>query len=150
MEQITVNPKLFFYLEGKTTLKNIMEFAAPNVDLAYAEAERLGLEKTGPIEFIYFGATSDQEKEFTLQIGFPVKDEKNAEYGFQFRQSTNFKCITNRYKGSLTNIGAEYEKMFEHLWNNSLKPSNEIREIYHFFEFPDSPNNVTEIQIGLN
>lgn len=149
MEQITVNPKRYFYLEGKTTLKNLMEYAAPNVDLAYAESERLGLEKTGPIEFIYFGATSDQDKKFTLQIGFPVKAEKEASNGFQYLQSTHFKCISHRYKGPLTSIGAEYEKIFEHLWNNSIKHSDEIREIYHFFEYPDSPNNITEIQIGL-
>ena len=149
MEREIIAPKLYFYLEGKTNLKNLMEFAAPTVDLTYAEAARLQLEKTGPIEFVYLGASSDMEKEFTLQIGFPTKDPKPTERGFQFRQSSDFKCLKFTYKGALKGIANEYEKIYEYLWNNSIKHTDEIREIYHFFEYPDSPNNVTEIQIGL-
>ncbi len=149
MEQLIVAPSLYFYLEGITSLKKIMEYAAPKVDLAYAEAERLGLEKTGPMEFIYFGATADMEKEFTLQIAFPVKNTKALDNDFKFRQSPDFKCLKKNFKGTMADLGKEYEPMYEYIWNNSLKPSGEIREIYHLFEFPDSPNNVTEIQIGL-
>jgi effector-binding domain-containing protein len=149
MEREIIAPKLYFYLEGKTSLKQLMEFAAPTVDLAYAEAARLELEKTGPIEFVYFGASSDQDKEFTLQIGFPIKTEKQTDNSFQFRKSADFKCLKFNYKGPMNGIGDEYEKLYEYLWNNSIKHTDEIREIYHLFEYPDSPNNVTEIQIGL-
>ena len=149
MEQVMLAPKLYFYLEGKTSLKNIMEYAAAKVQLANAEAERMNMEKTGPMEFIYFGATYDLEKEITLQIGFPVKSEKPIENGFRFRKSQDFKCLTNTYKGEMANSGNKYESLFEYMWDNSIKSSNEIREVYRCFEFPDSPNNVTEIQIGL-
>ncbi len=150
MEQVTVQPKLYFYLEGKTTLNQLLEYADKRVDNMYEELTRSGLEKTGPIEFIYRGASNDRDKEFTLQIAMPVKEQKNeVKAPFRFRRSSNFKCLSHMHKGTFTELAKVYDPLFEYVWDHSLKPSEEIREVYHAFEAPDSPNNVTEIQIGL-
>jgi effector-binding domain-containing protein len=150
MEQIAIQPKLYFYLEGKTTLNQLPEYGDIHVDKVYEEVARTGLEKTGPIEFIYYGATEDKNKEFTLQIAIPVKEpKKDIKADFHFRTASDFKCLAHTYKGSFMEFEKVYENLFEYVWDNSLKPTDEVREVYHSFVSPDSPDNVTEIQIGL-
>lgn len=150
MEQIAVTPKLYFYLEGKTTLNEIGAFGAQNVDKVFDEANKAGLEKAGPLEFIYFNATDDKDKEFILHIALPVKEQKQVSQEFHYRQTTPFKCLKEDYKGPMSEMGKIYDSLYEYVWNNSLKTSNEIREVYHAFEYPESTNNFTEIQVGLN
>lgn len=150
MEQIAVKPKLYFYLEGKTTFNEIGDFGAQNINKVFEEAQKAGLEKTGPLEFIYFDATDDKDKEFVLHIALPVKEQKQIPQGFHYRQAKPFKCLKERHKGPISELGEVYDSIFEYVWNHSLKKANEIREVYHSFEHPHSTNNLTEIQVGLN
>ena len=150
MEQIAVTSKLYFYLEGKTTLNEIGAFGAQNVDKVFEEAQKAGLEKAGPLEFIYFDASGDKDKEFVLHIALPVKEKKQAPQGFHYRQTTRFKCLKEQHKGPISELGEVYDSIFEYVWNHSLKTTNEIREVYHAFEHPNSIDNLTEIQVGLN
>lgn len=150
METKVVNAKTFLYFEGKTTLGKIMDYANPVVYRFYDEIKKAGVEPTGPLEFIYYGATDDPEKEFTLQVAMPVKDEKPVSNGFRFKKAEDFKCISYDYKGNVSNMYPVYENLYQQLFAADLKPNDEVREVYRHWENPESDNNITEIQIGVN
>lgn len=150
METKVVSPKTFFYHEGRTTLKNIMNYANPLVYDFYEELKNKGIEATGPLEFIYLGATDDPEHEFTLQIGIPVKEEKPVSNGYRFKKADAFKCISYDYKGDVNKMAPVYQELYQKLGAEKIQPKNEIREVYKHWEHPTSENNVTEIQIGIN
>lgn len=149
MEKISVSPKLYFYVEAKTTLNHVKEFAEKQAHEVFQEAAKAGLEKTGPLEFIYFNASMDREQEVTLQVALPVKEAKQTDEHFHYRKATNFPCLSHRHRGAIRQIDQVYDELFEHIWNQSIKINNEIREVHHTFEGVESSNNLTEIQIGL-
>lgn len=150
METKVVDAKTFLYHEGKTTLNRIMDYANPVVYNVYEEVKKAGLEATGPLEFIYLGAGPDPDKEFTLRVAMPVKEEKQVSEGYGFLKTDTFKCVSYLYKGDVNKMAPVYEGLYLELNNTPLKPANEIREVYCHWEHPESENNLTEIQIGVN
>lgn len=150
LETKVVAPKLLLYSEGKTTLRQIHSYANEAVAALMEEAAKAGLEAAGALEFIYFGATADEEKEFTLQLALPVNEEKEVGEGFQFRKTAPFTCVSYVYKGDVSEIGCAYESLYGQIAAKQLQPTNEIREVYRQWEHLTSSNNLTEIQIGIN
>lgn len=144
-----VESKTIFYHEGTTTLNEIHDYANGGVEALMQEVERNGLEPQGPLEFIYFGATADMDKSFTLQIALPVKAKKEVGKGFRFRETAPFRCLSYDYHGDLNKVSPVYEMLYQHLAANQQEASNEIREVYKQWEHMSSANNITEIQIGL-
>lgn len=144
-----VASKTIFYKEGKTTLNSIHEYANREVEALMLEVERGGLEPQGPLEFIYFGASGDMEKEFTLQIALPVKEKKPVKAGYQFRETAPFKCLSYDYKGDVSQMFPAYEMLYQQLEEKQLQPLDEVREVYKQWEHLTSANNITEIQIGI-
>lgn len=150
MQTKVVEPKTFFYAEGKTSLRHIHEYSNEVIPALMKESERAGVQITGPMEFIYFGACADMDKEFTLQIALPVKEEKEVSKEYGFKQSVPFKCISHEYKGDVSKMGTAYENLFQQLFSHQLQPNDEVREVYAKWEHLTSANNITEIQIGVN
>lgn len=150
MEKKVVSPKTFLYHEGRTTLKQIHSYANSRVYDFYEELKNSALEPDGPLEFIYFGATDDPEKEFTLQIAMPVKEEKPVSNGYRFKKSAPFNCVSHLYKGNVHEMMPVYENLYQQISTNKLQPVDEIREVYQHWVEPTSPENITEIQIGIN
>lgn len=150
METKIVTPKNFFYSEGKTTLNKIHEYADMEVPRILEQMKALDLKEAGPMEFIYLGATSDPNTEFTLRIAVPVLNEHQATNGFHFAKTAEFKCVSTEYKGDVSNMFPVYEKIYEEIYKNQFQPNTEIREVYHLWENPTSEKNITEIQIGIN
>ena len=150
METKIVNPKTFFYSEGKTTLNKIHEYADREMPKLLKEMEINGLKEDGPMEFIYLGVTDELDKEFILRISVPVKEEKAAPKGFHFSQQGEFKCVSTEYKGDVGKMFPVYEMMYNKIYKDNYHPKSEIREVYHLWENPTSERNITEIQIGIN
>ena len=150
MEKKIVPSKNYFTVVTTTTLNKIQEVAARETDKLIAGINELKLEPVGPMEFIYFDCTEDREKEFTLEIALPVK-ETNAQLPkeFSFKKHPDFQCVSYVHKGELTNLYDVYDKLFTDMWNNSLRPTNQVREVYVNYRDVFSADNVTEIQIGL-
>lgn len=150
METKTIKPKTYFFSEGTTTLNNIHSYADKAVPALLEQIKKSGLEESGPMEFIYFGASNDMNKEFTLRIAVPVKKTKAATDGFQYITTGAFKCVSSEYKGDVSKMYPEYQKMYEQIYANQYQPTDEIREVYRQWENPASEKNITEIQIGIN
>jgi effector-binding domain-containing protein len=150
METKVISPRTCFVKEGKTTLKQIHEYASKVVSEINGEVKASGIETIGPMEFIYYGASDNMEKEFTLQIALPVRDERKCREGFSFIKTSEFKCISHYYKGDVTKLFPVYEKLYQEIFENQIEPNGEMREIYVNWEYLSSEKNITEIQIGIN
>ena len=144
-----VEAKTFFYNEGTTTLNKIYDYVNPAVEALMQEIEKRGLEPVGSLEFVYLNATGDMDKEFTLQIALPVKEQKPVGKEFHFKQAAPFKCVSYDYKGDVSKMFPTYVMLFQQIAANDLKPTIEVREVYKQWEHLTSPNNITEIQIGI-
>lgn len=150
MQTKHISPKKYFCFMGQTTLNKISAFASPEIDPLMEEAHKLGLEPSGPLEFIYFDATDDKDKPFTLWIALPVKNEipvSNSKYSF--KTTDDFKCFSHIHKGDISQVYQVYDKIFAELFSKGVKPTNQIREVYENWESVVSPENITEIQIGI-
>ncbi len=151
MEFKDVKPLTVFYHQEKTTLRKLMEVADREIPKMQEEAKKLGLEEVSPMQFRYLDCTSDIDKEFTLEIGMVVGEKKgNLEGLYDFKEWGPLSCASHIYKGDIRKIGEEYDKIFPEVLNSGREYNKEIREVYTRYIAPDSPENITEIQIGLN
>ena len=148
MESTIINAKTLAYVELKTThnrLHDDVEKAAG--DFMATATQKLKV--TGPMEFLYFGATGDMDAEYTLRIAYPVQEKTEAE-GIKFASTEQFKCYSYNHKGTLSKLGSVYDKLFGEILAKQWVPASEIREVYHVYQGMEAPENLTEIQIGLN
>lgn len=150
METKLVPQQRYFVVETKTTLSKIQTIAPKEAEKLMQEIHALKLEMTGPMEFIYFDCTNDVEKEFSLEIAVPIKENgTKASTGYVIKQHAPFKCISYVHHGDLKEMNLIYEKLFTELWNKSIKQSNQIREVYLKYDGQLSKENITEFQIGI-
>jgi effector-binding domain-containing protein len=150
MEKKNVPAKNYLVFNTRTTLNKIMEVADQEVGKLYATLEQNQIKQAGPLEFIYFDCTSDIEKEFELEIAMPVENSlKVVPQGYSLKNHESFPCVSHIHKGDITQLYEVYDKLFTELWDNSIKPTNQIREVYAVYKSKTDAENVTEIQIGI-
>jgi effector-binding domain-containing protein len=133
-----------------TTLKEIQAVAMREIEKMYQEAEKLGLKEIAPMQFVYYGCSDDMEAEFTLEIAMAVDQEKPYEGKYRFKELEGFTCASTTHKGDINQIGNTYEQFMPELVKSGRQVSDQTREVYLNWVAPDSPENVTEIQIGIN
>ncbi|GEM_PF-3464197 len=150
MNEKTVNPLTVFYHKETTTLRKVSEVADREIPKMYEEIQKIGLKEVAPMQFRYLDCTADLDKEFTLEIAIVVDAKMEYSGKYDFQEWGPLKCASSVFKGDLNKIGEEYDKIFPELIKNGKQPSNEIREVYTQYIKMDSPENITEIQIGLN
>lgn len=151
METKHIQSQVYFCLKMTTTLNTIHETAGPEVDVVYAEALNLQLEKTGPMEFIYFDCSNDRDKSFKLYIALPVKEMLPLNGNkYSYHEANSFDCTTDIHSGNIFQIGETYDELFKELYKNGIQPTNQVREVYSHFVEMDSPENITEIQVGIH
>ncbi len=151
MKTKNIEPKKVFFGSLKTTLNKIVDDTNPVIEALYADVEKYGIQPAGPLEFIYHGATGDMDKEFDLEIALPVAQEIKPEWSqFSFKNTNEFKCVSEEYKGSLEHIYGTYERIFGELDKGSMKSTDEVREVYQNWVSFSSDENIVEIQIGIN
>lgn len=139
----------FVYMETETSLGEIAE-ALQEVWAPMIEAENSGaIRVDGPGVFVYTGMTGGPDQPFTLQTGFPVAESNNTPDGASRGTLPAFHAATFYYTGALANIGQAYGEVFRQLDAAGHQPTGQNRELYLFWHRDDSPNNVIEIQIGI-
>jgi effector-binding domain-containing protein len=150
MEVKTVKPQKIFYHSEVTTMKDIHEVALREIDKLCAEAEKLGLKETGPMQFVYYGCDDKPDTKFTLEIAMAVDQEKPYAGKYKFKELEGFSCATTIHKGDIHKIGATYEKFIPEVFQSGKQITDHSREVYHNWVDSESSENVTEIQIGIN
>jgi effector-binding domain-containing protein len=92
---------------------------------------------------------TDRSQPFTLDIGFIVSRETVGFEQFKVRQENTFRCATVLFSGPISSIPQAYDKLMSAVSAAELKPTMTFREINLFWEGPESPNNVIQIQAGI-
>jgi|SRR6185312_10462242 len=146
----TIPSKTYLCHTFTTTLADMMNNAGELVDALYETVFEHGLEKVGVVEFIYIDCNGQPNDPFTLKIAMPVKAGSkvgNTKFAIETRQE--FKCVTYTHKGDVTELGSVYTTLYTTLRAEDYKLGNEVREVYEKFVSLHSPENSTEIQVGL-
>ena len=143
----TVGPIHYLYGSAETTLQDLMQPIGrflPGLEQAASEGK---IQVNGPAVFIYHNA--QPEKPFTIDIGFRVSEQTKVFGEYKLRKTEPFHCATVLYTGPVSQIIKAYDKLIQSIQAAGLNPGSESREFYLFWEGPDSPNNVVQIQISL-
>jgi effector-binding domain-containing protein len=140
----------FTYLYDSTrtsfqTMSKPVERTIAAMEKAIAEGK---LHPSGPLVFVYHDL-NDPGKPFTLDVGFGVPDDSAAFGGYKVRKVEPFKCATVLFSGPLSKVPEAYNKLMGALPPMNLKPTTTVREYYLYWETPDSPNNIVQIQVGI-
>ena len=135
----------YFYKSSETNIDGIRETVEkliPDLHKALAEGN---VAVRGPLVFIYHGAVPDPKVKFTLEIGMMVAGGTKPVGDFKVREVPEFHCASVLYTGPLMGLGAAFEKLYS---DSSIKPTDESREMYLYFEGLESPNNVIQVSAG--
>jgi effector-binding domain-containing protein len=147
--KIIPSKKYFCYME-QTTMNLLPKVIEREIHNFTAEIKKLGLKEAGPMEFIYFNCTEDADKLFTFLFAMPVETLiplSGAKYFF--REMEDFKSLSYIHKGDLLEMFQVYERIFKEVDDRGLKHTSQVREVYIKYEDIKSPDNVTEIQVGI-
>ena len=148
MEIKTQAPVKVMYTKVKTTLQDIQQYVGKTPMDIKTECDRLGLTTNKVQHWVYYGASMEPNKEFTLQICLEVEGEAKSDK-YQFQELPEFKCATTIHNGSWDNFAATYEKFIPTVMSKGHQLTNISREVYLTVDFENPENNVTEIQIGV-
>ncbi len=140
----------YFIYRTETTLLNVNAIAEREVDVLYGTVGQLGLSVAGNLEFIYWGATGDLTKPFTLEIALPIGDEAlSIPPKYEIVEYPAFKAFAHTHLGDFSNVMPVYEEMFKQLFAQGHQPTNQTREVYIHWVDLTSPENVTEILLEI-
>ena len=140
----------YLYTQQETTIAGLGQVIPGMLEKLMEAIEGGGVQMRGAPLFIYDGATGEMDKPFKLQVGFPVAEGTKVDAAdLEVRQLEPFHCATVLYSGSMANVGQAYQKVFTDLFAAGLKPAGGSREMHMYFESPESPNNVMQIQVGV-
>ncbi len=139
----------FVYVESETTFAGLKETIAKLMK-PLDEAMNSGKFQPGsPMIFVYTGVAGDMSKPFTLQIGMPARSSATAAGEIKVRKLEPLRSATLVYSGSVMDIPSAYQQLYTNLFPAGLMPAGENREIYTYWEGPESVNNVVVIQVGV-
>lgn len=140
----------FTYLYGST--RTSFQAMSEPVERTIAAMEKAITEgkfrPSGPLVFVYRDL-KDPGQPFTLDVGFCVPDDTAAFGDYKVRKVEPFKCATVLFSGPLSKVPEAYNKVMGALPALNLKPTTTVREFYLYWETPDSPNNIVQIQVGI-
>jgi hypothetical protein len=137
------------YISGsaQTTFDKMMEVIGKYMPMLTKGADEGTIRPMGCGMFVYKGMTEDMSKPFTLEIGWIVSDKTKDQGELKVRKTEPFKCATILYTGPVATIGKAYEKLMPAV--DPAKRTGESRELYLYWEGPESTNNIVQIQIGV-
>ncbi|QJW91697.1 GyrI-like domain-containing protein [Spirosoma taeanense] len=133
----------------RATLPTLSQYAGHVADDLYQEAERLKLDVTGPIQWIYTGVNGDEANEFQLEIALPICQPAHASGQFRYQVFPAFRFISFIHAGPWTELGRVYDRLFSQFYRDGYQNDGRIREVFAVLDLANPANCVTEIQIGV-
>lgn len=149
---ITVPGVSYFHASFTTTLDE-MERVGPELEELFKTIREADIdlfaEQSGYVTFVYKGVQADRSKPFQLSIGITVPRGTQAVGKYEVKDLPDFKCAAAAYNGPLSSLPAAYQKHYGDLMAAGHMPTDEVREVYLYWEGFDSANNVVWIQAGI-
>jgi DNA gyrase inhibitor GyrI len=140
----------YAYVSTRTTLNKLQDAIAQLMPQIDAAVDSGALRVMGPMVFTYHGASQDRDKQFTLDIGVIVKDGNAKPDGIQLIKVAPPHCATVVYTGPAAQLPQAYGKLYGEVVRRGLQPTDVCREVYFYWEGPDSINNVIQLQAELS
>lgn len=145
----TVSAFTYASVHAKTTLaklQNTIDALMPKISAATKEG---AVHPSGGMVFTYKGLTGAENQEFDLRIGWFIDRPVAAGSGIDSSDEPAMKCATLIYRGSLAHIKEAYGMLYGQIGMRGLTPTPISREVYLYWEGPDSPNNIVQVQVGV-
>jgi predicted transcriptional regulator YdeE len=139
----------YLYAQQETTIAEIGQAIPPMMQKLEEAIDSGEVKVQGAPIFVYDGATGEMNKPFQLLIGFPVREGTKAQGDLQVKQLEPYHCATAIYSGPMQHVGMAYQKVFTDIFAAGLKPVGGSREMHMYFESPESPNNIFQIQVAV-
>ncbi len=149
MEIKTISPVPVLFFTTKTTLEGLSSYVGTVAAALYKDALAKELLPSGPVTWLYYGADGNPATEFILEIALPVQGIPVGESPFLYKVLPSFYCASFMHYGDWGKMADTYQKSMIALSGRGAVPSGFTREQYIYFDFQDTSNNITEIQIGL-
>lgn len=140
-------PVIFF--TTRTTLKDLGQFVATVAQQLYAEASAQALLPTGPLQWVYYGADGKPDTEFTLEIALPVSGQLQRESLFLQKELPPFSCVSVFHFGAWDHLYETYDRVIDGIYAGGKRLNGICREQYHYMDFREPTNNITEVMIGV-
>ena len=144
----TLPPITYLYGTARTTFADIDQPVNRFLPALQKSADDGQIKLAGPPLFIYHDVREPNQP-FTLDVGFPVAPDTRPPAQFQLRQTREFRCATRLFTGPMSRIDRAYEKLGPGVTAAGYAPTGETRELYLYWEKPESPNNVIQLQMGI-
>lgn len=144
-------PEILVLATGRTlTIPEVAAFSAQALPALEADATAQGLTFAGPWIFVSHNLPQDATTTFELQLCRPIAATPAYDGDFEVRTLPEMPAGTRLYEGPLSGIFAEgYAPLLESLMTEAIPLTGEIREVYHQWNDPASPDNAVEIQVGI-
>jgi len=148
----TVPPFAGLTAAAELTLPAIPTFAeqATTDLMRLADARRIPI-IDAPV-FVYTGVGAGANDTFRLRIALPIDpatDLSGVDERFALVNYEAFKCAAFDFTGPMTHVGDAYPQAMNALKAAGHRPVEQSREVYKHWIAYDSPQNVTEIQLGI-
>ena len=147
----TVPPTVFVMSSHEgVTIPEISAVSRGVVDDMIADLQAAGVTPLAPVHFIYHGADGTLTTKFRLTIAFPIarRPAKPIE-DYEIAELPAFKCMASEYIGPMPDIQIAYDEILNAIDESGRKRTPESREIYKKWIGFESPDNVTELQVGV-
>jgi effector-binding domain-containing protein len=132
------------------TIPEISAVSRGVVDDMIAELHARGIAPLAPVHFIYHGADGSLTTKFRLTIAFPIaRPPAEPIDDYQIAELPAFRCMAAEYVGPMPDIQIAYNEILGAIDSSGRKRSPESREIYKKWIGFESPDNVTELQVGV-
>ena len=150
----TNDPMTVISVKKTATLNTLTDIVGNTPVQMLVDMEAHDIEATGPMIFIYRGVNGDPDAPFELEVSVPVSDNAFQLRDYSGRYSVNtieaFRYVERTYLGPVDGLGKEgYEPLFIDMAKAGIEPSGEAREVYMNWVGPESPDNRTDIQVGV-
>ncbi|AKD58176.1 GyrI-like domain-containing protein [Spirosoma radiotolerans] len=133
----------------RATLPTLSRHTSDVVTRLYAEANHLGLEVIGPVQWIYTGVNGDETNEFHLDIALPIRQPGSQPDTFSYQVFPSFRCAFYTYRGPWSEFGQVYDALFRQLYRDGNQNDGYVREVYTIIDLENPSRCVTEIQLKL-
>ena len=133
----------------RTSLSTLSQYVFTVAEDLYREANRLGLEVSGPIQWIYTGVNGDETNEFSLDIVLPISQPGSQSDRFRYQIFPSFRCACYTFTGPWSEFGMLYDLLFSQLYRDGYQNDGYVREVYTVIDLENPALCVTEIQIKV-
>jgi effector-binding domain-containing protein len=132
------------------TIPEIATIARNEMEQMIEALQAAGGVPTAPVTFIYHGADGTPTTPFRLTLAVPLATvPARVPDPYELVESPEFKCLATDFVGPMPDIMWGYDRIFSAMREQSLVRTEESREIYKKWIGFESPDNVTELQVGV-